>query len=423
MKRRVLGLSTYPIRRPRHGGQFRVAAIADFYRGFGYDYHYSAVYESPAYGPADVGPDDIKLDHVDVRWQGLPFMGDVASGTFAAETPAAYAHFCQVVARLQPDVVQLEHPFLWPLIKRMQSEGKLDGVQIVYSSHNWEGPLKESILKRAGMAAAKAAALRAEIEAMETELVRAASLVIAVSPADAKIYAGLTRRSKVLVAPNGTPRPPAEDQTGEVGKAAPDGESLRRKLFGDDKFMFFVGSAYPPNIEGFRRLVADGGFFFLPPKKAVAICGGASEGIFFSDEYQRFVIGNSERVQFVSDIDDEQLWELKRAAHVFLLPIEFGGGTNLKSAEAIASGKWVITTSVAMRGRDAFRDAPGVVVADTPKAFRKAMIQVMNSPPLKLSARDRAARDKLYWDHVLLDSGIQAAIEALPYPGGPKRAS
>lgn len=417
MKRRILGLSTYPIRRPRHGGQFRVAAIADFYRDFGCDYHYAAVCESPAYGPADVGPDDIKLAHVDVRWQGLPFLGDVASGTFAAETPAAYAHFCQVVARFDPDVVQLEHPFLWPLVKRMRAEGKLDGVAIVYSSHNWEGPLKEGILKRAGIPAAKATALRAEIEAMETELARAASLVIAVSPADAEIYGGLVPRSKVLLAPNGTPRPPEADA---ADGASPNDESVARSLFGDDKFMFFVGSAYPPNIDGFSRLVADGGFYFLPPRKGVVVCGGASEGIFVGDEYQRFVIGNSERVQFLPDIDDRQLWDLKRAAHAFLLPIEFGGGTNLKSAEAIASGKWVITTSTALRGRDEFRDAPGIVVADTPKAFRRAMIQVMNSPPLKLSAKARTARDSLYWDRVMLDSGVQAAIETLPLRGGRK---
>jgi glycosyltransferase involved in cell wall biosynthesis len=416
MTRRVLGLSTYPITRPRHGGQLRVEAMQAFYRGFDHDYRCAAVYESPAYGPGSVGPDDIKLGHMDVRWQGVPFLGDLSSGTFAAETPAAYAHFSDLIARFDPDIIQLEHPFLWPLVRRLRGEGKLDGVAIVYSSHNWEGPLKEGILVGAGVPKIEAAALRAHIEELEAELVEAASVVIAVSPADADIYRSMTRSPKIVVAPNGTSRPP------EAPASPKDAPSMARDLFGDDKFMFFVGSAYPPNIDGFRRLVADGGFYFLPPRKSMIVCGNASEGIFTSGEYQRFLLGNSERVQFQPDVDDAQLWALKRAAHAFLLPIEFGGGTNLKSAEAIASGKWVITTSTALRGREAFVDAPGIVVADTPKAFRKAMIQVMASPPLKLSAKERAARDQVYWDRVMINSGLRDALQALA-PRERRRAS
>jgi hypothetical protein len=405
VKRRVLGLSTYPVVRPRHGGQLRIEAIESFYRSFDYDYRCAAVYESPAYGGSDVGPSDIKLGHVDVRWQGVPFLGDLLSGLFAAETPAAYAHFANLVAQFDPHIIQLEQPFMWPLVQRLRREGKLEGVNIVYSSQNWEGPLKESILLKSGVAPKKAAELRVAIETLETELTQTAAVVMAVSEADAEIYRGLTAPSKVFVAPNGTSRPPA---------APIDKSGLLRKHFGDRKFMFFVGSAYPPNIDGFRHLVADGGFYFLPPHKALAVCGGASEGIFLSHEYQRLLRGNSERVQFFTDLSDEDLWVMKQAAHAFLLPIEFGGGTNLKSAEAIASGKWVITTSMALRGRDAFVDAPGVIVADTPKAFRQAMIQVMASPTLELTAKQRASREAVYWDQVLLNSGVRAALEALP---------
>lgn len=405
MTRRVLGLSTYPAVRPRHGGQLRIEAIKAFYETFGHDYHCVAVYEAPAYGPGTIGPDDVELGYMDPRWQGLPFLGDLSSGTFAAESPAAYAHFCAVVERLCPDVVQLEHPFLWPLVRRLRKDGRLAGVPIVYSSHNWEGPLKESILLGAGVTADKALALRTEIEALEAELADAASVIIAVSRADAEVYRGLTDPAKVHVAPNGTSRPPPAPPA--------DAPSPLKEHFGDNRFMLFAGSAYPPNIDGFCRLVADGGFFFLPPAKSLAVCGGASHGIFVSREYQRFLHGNSNRVQFLPDLDDAALWTLKGAAHAFLLPIAFGGGTNLKSAEAIASGRWVVTTSTAMRGREDFADAPGVVVADTPKAFRRAMIEVMNSPPLKLTPAQRKARDQAYWDRVLANSGVQAALQTL----------
>jgi glycosyltransferase involved in cell wall biosynthesis len=405
MTRRILGLSTYPIAKPRHGGQLRVEALGLFYRSLGCEYECAAVYESPPYGPGSIGPNDIKLGYVEPRWANAPFLGDVASGFFAAESPAAYEHFSRIVARFKPDIVQLEHPFLWPLVRRLRAEGRLDGVSIIYSSHNWEGPLKEGMLLRAGVPAEQAAHHRARIEAMEVELAAASSIIIAVSAEEAAIYAEMATSAAILVAPNGTSRPPAMASTSRS-------DALAR--FGDGRFMFFVGSAYPPNVEGFSELVAAGGFYFLPPRKAVAVCGGASDAIFVSDEYQRLQSGNSERVHFFPDIGDDDLWALKRAAHAFLLPIKFGGGTNLKSAEALASGKWVVSTTVALRGLDRFIGAAGVLIADTPQEFRKAMIKVMNSPPLKLNKAEIEARASVYWDRAMAGSGLREAIAALP---------
>ncbi|PVM89674.1 hypothetical protein DDF62_11235 [Caulobacter radicis] len=398
MTRRILALSTYPIAKPRHGGQLRVSALQDFYRALGHTFECAAVYTAP-YGPGTVGPNDIKLGFVGSRWTDTPFVTDLASGRFAAENPAAYAHFSGLVARQRPDVIQLEQPFLWPLVKRLRAEGKLDGVSIVYSSHNWEGPLKEALLLNAGISATKAAEFRAEIEAMETELAGASDIIIAVSAEEAKVYAAMETSARILLAPNGTSRPP--------GRLV---ESKAKAEFGDAPFMFFVGSAYPPNSEGFIDLVATGGFYFLPPHKRLAVCGGASDAIFSHPEYQRFLGANSQRVHFFPDLGDEDLWAVKASAHAFLLPIKFGGGTNLKSAEALASGKWVIATSTALRGLDRFLDAPGVIVADTPAAFRKAAIKVMGSPALKLTKAERDARDTVYWDRALALSGLGQAI-------------
>jgi glycosyltransferase involved in cell wall biosynthesis len=408
MTRRILGLSTYPIAKPRHGGQLRVNALGLFYRSLGYEYECAAVYESPPYGPGSIGPNDIKLSYVEPRWADVPFLGDVASGFFASESPSAYEHFSRIVTRFKPDIVQLEHPFLWPLVRRLRAEGRLDGVSIVYSSHNWEGPLKESMLLRAGVPAEQAASYRTLIETMEAELAAVSSIIIAVSAEEADIYAGMATSATVLVAPNGTSRPPA---------AASPSRSEVLARFDGGKFMFFVGSAYPPNVEGFGELVADGGFYFLPPHKAVAVCGGASDAIFGSPEYQRFLGGNGERVHFFPDIGDEDLWSLKGAAHAFLLPIKFGGGTNLKSAEALASGKWVVSTTMALRGLDRFIGAPGVLIADTPEGFRRAIIKVMNSPPLKLGKADIEARASVYWDRAMAGSGLGEALVALDRRG------
>ena len=89
---------------------------------------------------------------------------------------------------------------------------------------------------------------------------------------------------------------------------------------------------------------------------------------------------------------------VKATAHAILLPIKFGGGSNLKTAEALATGKWVIASPVAMRGFEEFLDAPGVVVADGPKNFRQAVIKTLNSPPLELTEAAKEIRESVYWD-------------------------
>ena len=80
-----------------------------------------------------------------------------------------------------------------------------------------------------------------------------------------------------------------------------------------------------------------------------------------------------------------ELSAVKQGCHGVFLPIRGGGGTNLKTAEALALGKWVVATSTALRGFEAFLGADGVVIADTSADFRRAMRQVLERPPLELT--------------------------------------
>jgi glycosyltransferase involved in cell wall biosynthesis len=386
----VLSLSTYPIVRPRHGGQRRIKAFADFYRTIGMPFAYACVYEPGGYSGADVSANDLALAYSELRFAGLPFLEDVLSGLFAEKSETAYAHFLAVFEKIQPSIIQLDHPFMWPFVRRLIKEGHAKRTALVYSSHNVEGPLKEDILRKSGAPAKRAQDMRRLIDEMEREVVAASSLVVAVSEADAAYYRPLTRPgSKVCVVHNGVDRPPA---------LLPDEVARVKALYGDRPYAFYVGSAYPPNIEGFVRLVADGGFFFAPPERTVAICGGVSEGIFRSPEYGRFVEANSDRVQFFPDIDDNGLNALKERSHVILLPIQFGGGSNLKTAEALASGKHVVATAMALRGFEPFVSAKGVIIADTTALFRRALITALHAPSLELTAEEMATRDVLYWD-------------------------
>jgi glycosyltransferase involved in cell wall biosynthesis len=280
---------------------------------------------------------------------------------------------------------------MWPLIKRLRCDPEIEKIPLIYSSQNWEAPLKYAMLVRTGTTPSIAHTVEQMIEDIEREAVHASQLIFAVSDADANIYREIDPGKRIIVVRNGVDRP---GQTSEAAQAEDTLGGLR-----DRRYLFFVGSAYPPNVDGMCDLLLEDGLFFMPPRRGLAICGGSAQGIFDDPRYQRFLGANTERVSFYPSISDANLETLKSSAHAILLPINFGGGSNLKTAEALASGKWVVATPTAMRGFENYISEPGVVIAEGRAAFRKAVITVFNSPPLQLTDEERARRDMVYWDH------------------------
>jgi len=398
---RVLSLSTYPIVKPVHGGQRRVNAFSEQLQAAGWEFHYASVYEDTHYPKASTTKNDIPLHYIGAEWRDLPLVGDLQSGVFAETAPNAYQHFLALFRRVAPDIIQLEHPFLWPVVRAIRAEGVCAGTPVIYSSHNWEAPLKYEMLLKSHVAEPKARKVRDHIVALEQELVTASAAVVAVSEADAEQYRRIAPEKPVFVVPNGVSRP-VEPQPGDQALV---------EIYGGEKYLFYVGSAYPPNIDGFLNLVLKKGLFFRPPVKSLAICGGVSHGLFTDQRYQALLHANSRRVHFFPDVTDHGLEALKRGSHAVLLPIQFGGGSNLKTAEALASGKWVVATSVAMRGFSKFVDQPGVIIADTPEAFRTAIIEVMAKPPLKLTKAAAKLRETVYWDRGFETSGYLDFIQ------------
>ena len=84
-------------------------------------------------------------------------------------------------------------------------------------------------------------------------------------------------------------------------------------------------------------------------------------------------------------------------AKTIVLPLTQGGGTNLKTAEALWSGKYVVATTVAMRGFESFIDANGVFVANDAPAFKQALRTAMSLPPLALSKEEIDSRRSVLW--------------------------
>jgi glycosyltransferase involved in cell wall biosynthesis len=394
--RRILGLGTFPAVKPVHGGQRRAAAFRNFYQSIGIEYVYACIYDSDHYGPALAEPHDIPLMAAESDEGPIPLIGDILAGRQGATNESSFRHFLNLIERLKPQALQLEQPFMWPLARRLRDTLGATTLPLIYSSYNVEAPLKDAILVTGGVASDLRRRICDGIEEMEAEVCRAAALVVCVTEAERSHYLRYCSADNIVVVPNGVDRPPAGL-----------GESARcRGAFQGRPFAFMVGSAYPPNIDGICRYVFRDGAFMVPPVKSIAVCGGACDGILGHPSYQRFLTANSRRVHFFPDIDDPELWAVKAASHVVALPIDTGGGSNLKTAEALALGKWIVATTVAMRGYERFIDVEGLVIANDSISFRQAIAQALRSSPLNISKASREVRQAVHWDRSFADSGM-----------------
>jgi glycosyltransferase involved in cell wall biosynthesis len=395
---RILALGTYPIEKPIHGGQRRVAAFKRFYERHGIEYVYACIYNHLHYKGDEVGPNDwpLKIPSFD---GGLVYViGDLMSGRQFETDSVSLQHFASLIERIKPDALQLEQPFMWPMAKQLIELYSAQDIKLIYSSQNVEAPLKREILLARRMVTEKREQICADIEKMETELVREADLIFCVTQDDRARYLQMKSSDRVIIVPNGTDRPPQGSQHRTTLPI--------QSHFQGRRFLMSVGSSHPPNVDGMCHFVFDNGAFFVPPVKSIAICGGVSEPVFNHFAYQKFLAAHFARAQFFPQIEDAELWAIKHACHGVFLPLRSGGGSNLKTGEALALGKWVIATTVALRGYESMRSAKGLIIADDPSSFRRAMAETLSRPGFQLSEADWAARDGLFWDRCFADSQI-----------------
>ena len=55
------------------------------------------------------------------------------------------------------------------------------------------------------------------------------------------------------------------------------------------------------------------------------------------------------------------------------MPIWEGGGSNLKTAQALVSGKYILSTNYAFRGYEEFASTESLLLTDDAKSFVKEM--------------------------------------------------
>lgn len=386
-KAKILVLGSYSCVVPRHGGQIRLAEILKAYRAAGHEVQSLNLYSmtETERGEFDF---DFPRNTPWREWQGrqVPLIEDLTSGRYAAGDEAAYARLTQAV-RGEPDVIQMEHPWLLPLVQRWRREGKFARACVVYGSHNLEAPLKKAILRQYGIP--EADEIAAAIETLERQACEMADIVFAVSESDRQ-QLDVWSNGKAILTANGI----------AAWNADPAALASWEKRLPRRPFPLFVGSAHPPNISGFFETLGDS-LGFLPPDTRLCILGSVGSHIESHPRLLRWGPLNRSRIQVLGMVDEAALAAIKTLAHVIVLPITEGGGSNIKTAEALYSGKHVLGTPVSFRGFDAYLDLPGVHVAEPGRAFTQKLQELLQQPLPEIGQRDLEKRQTLLWTHTL----------------------
>ena len=394
----VVLFTTSPIVQPRSGGQIRASALAEHYRASGFEVTPIAVFPARAYPRQQQGRDDLEfpLDDPKTFIEGvkLPSSDDVQGGTFVSRDEGSFAKLLdRLPARV--DVIHLEQPWLLPVVQRLRALPAFGSTRLVYGSQNLEAPLKEAICRRAGVEGARTVALVAQLERMACQL---ADLTLAVSEADASALALLGAR-QVVLAPNGI----------SAFSSNPAAVARWKNTLGGKRVALFVGSGHPPNAAGFIQAFGDA-LGFVAPDACVVAAGRVGEALAAHYASTRFPTLTAGRLHLTGEIDDEGLSALKALASIFLLPIFEGGGSNIKTSEAILSGRPIIATSVSLRGFERYRALAEVTIADDHAHWVTALRAAFLKPEAPWAPVD-ALRAGLLWQNTL--SRVAPAVRAL----------
>lgn len=396
----VLSIGTYPVSVPRHGGQIRANAIQQIYQEAGHVAQHVAVYQETGYPDEPQSPWNVHFSPAFLaEMAATGGRSDVNATDFLLKDAHARGRVLNLILQFDPDIIQLEQCYMWPIIKMLRKESeRLRLAHIIYSSHNVEHELLPMSVGPEGPSISESTVKL--VRKMEMDLAKNADLIISLSNIDAEVFQPL---SKCLVlAPNGIwPR------------VRGTGQDYWKKEFHGRRNAVFIGSGHPPNAIGFNQLLGPS-LGFLSPTERIVVVGGAGHSLYSLPAFRENLGINLARAMLVGVQDPGGLSTIIELADAIIVPITQGGGTNIKMAEALYSRKPVICTSKAMRGYEAFLDLPFVIVRDTAEKFQAALVEVLRG---ELNVQSRVTRsqahrlDKLLWSSTL--GSLEHAIEAL----------
>lgn len=386
---RILVLGSYPAVNPRHGGQVRLSSIVAAYRARGFQVTQASFFPAhDFYTGSALGPSDVALPVPKLRsWHGKPneLVEDLAAGDVAAANTTALAALERHAGKV--DFVHLEQPWLLPVVRKLRDRGAMGDFELVYGSQNIEHQLKRAILRQ--HRAPDEDEISGAVLALERRCAQQAVVVAAVTNEDARVLSGWTS-APVVLAGNGVTPWRSEERA----------RARWRERIGPGPFALYVASAHPPNIQGlcdsFGASLAG-----LSPVQRIVLAGHVGEFVTQTEWFKRWQPLNERRTVALGVLDIEDLSAVRDLAHTFLLPVTSGGGSNLKTAEALYSGRHVVATPLAMRGFEHLSDLPGLHIVEPGADFAGAVSRSLDEPRIAPDALADRRRESLGWQQTL----------------------
>ena len=278
---------------------------------------------------------------------------------------------------IQPKILIFEQPWSWNEVKRIKM--KYPTLKVVYSSQNIEWRLKELILHR--YIGRDANRIISKIRNLEIEISQNVDRVLVVSESDSEWHSTYTK-SKPIVLPNGTSLKNLSDSHINIG---------------NENYGIIVGSAHPPNIEGCLKYLADPELW-LPLDTKLVVVGSLATAL--QEQWGQLQNRwNQSCIELIPKVPDTSLTDLLVNSKLILLPISYGGGTNLKTAEALGSCRPIVASEPAFRGYETFRNDEHVNLARNVSDFKIKCISYLLKPRIETIVRNTS---KLQWSNSLL---------------------
>ena len=379
----ILFISPFPIDKPIHGGQIRLANIVNYYKKNGYNTF--TVGLSRNYPPAKGFIDEIDYSVIRKYSKDFAAIEDWALGQVFQNEDYYYNKLKEQISTI-PDIIFVQHPWLFGFAERFVEDIGYK-IPIIYDSNNIEFLLKKAILEEY-YKKQNSSVILSYVKETEEEAIINADGVTCVSQNDLN-YIKNYSNNPILLAPNGV----SEKETTEDYLLKVD------NISGKQPYVFFCGSAHPPNAQGFFDMLS-GGFGCLNHDMKLIVAGGVKD-LIINDPRFKEIPKLEEKTTLLGVVDEKLITALVKKAHCIILPITSGGGTNLKTAEALWSGNYVVATKLAMRGFEQFLDAPGVFIGDDSGSFKRAIRHAMELSPLTLSDIEKNKRKVVLWDSCL----------------------
>lgn len=396
MLKRILVIGTYPITDPQHGGQKRAAAIVDAYKSTFTNVQYVAVFFRGFY--SDYSTTDIAISkETEKKATNSLFMSDVVCGEAIFDDPTVKKKMTKLLQSFRPEIIHVEQPFPYLGLSKLLEELECSP-KIIFGSQNIEAPMKRAILLNAGADIQKTDEAERLIHGLESQLSKDSMLVAACTPSDLEAHRKMGA-IKLVLAPNG------------IEKSVPTDQALtywenRFASIGVKNKILYVGSAHPPNWIGFFDMVGKG-LGYIPDDSKIILAGSICD--YFDKEISGTKTLNIEDATFwlralsAGRLSEDKLSALIELSDVIILPITEGGGSNLKTAEAILADKKVVTTEHALRSFEWFKDFPNVWVANEKSKFQEAIMNAIKTPRIERTQKQKQLAMQVKWEDRLAE--------------------